>query len=159
MQRADGWPGLRERYRLSQQDVRGLAHDLAYRGVASGAIDVTDLYSTDAEIAQYDLVALEDDASFFPNYDALIVCRADIGARARERHPAPGGSIDEAAMVRMNARAKIDRESEASVAADFLRDASRRRAREWRAAAALNASGGGRRSTSPWSASRSPPRS
>jgi osmoprotectant transport system permease protein len=120
MQRADGWPGLRERYQFSQQDVRGLAHDLAYRGVAAGAIDVTDLYSTDAEIAQYDLVALEDDAAFFPDYDALIVCRADIGERAAAIIQRLAGSIDEAAMVRMNARAKIERVAEASVAADFL---------------------------------------
>ena len=53
IERADGWPGMRTRYGLPQQDVRGLAHDLAYRGLESGAIDVTDLYSTDAEIVHY----------------------------------------------------------------------------------------------------------
>ncbi len=31
--RADGWPGLRDRYGLPQQDVRGVEHDLAYRGM------------------------------------------------------------------------------------------------------------------------------
>ena len=121
MQRADGWPGLRAHYRLPQQDVRGLAHDLAYRGVASGALDVTDLYSTDAEIAHYGLLVLDDDGGFFPNYDALIVCRADIGERARQVISRLAGRIDEAEMVRMNARAKIDREPEAGVAADFLK--------------------------------------
>ncbi|HYP66835.1 MAG TPA: glycine betaine ABC transporter substrate-binding protein, partial [Thiobacillaceae bacterium] len=35
MDRADGWPGLRQRYQLPQQDVRGLDHDLAYRGLAA----------------------------------------------------------------------------------------------------------------------------
>ena len=120
MQRADGWPGIRERYRLPQRDVRGLAHDLAYRGVAEGAIDVTDLYSTDAEIAQYELLALEDDARFFPEYEALILCRADLADSAGAAISRLAGRIDEAAMTRMNARAKIERKSEARVAADFL---------------------------------------
>ena len=33
MERADGWPGLRDRYGLPQRDVRGLDHDLAYRAL------------------------------------------------------------------------------------------------------------------------------
>lgn len=121
LQRADGWPGLRDRYRLPQQDVRGLAHALAYQGIASDAIDVTDLYSTDAEIVHYDLVALEDDAKYFPEYEALIVCRNDVPGSVRNALDRLSGRIDEAAMTRMNARAKLDRESETTVAADFVR--------------------------------------
>ena len=51
MDRADGWPGLQRRYGLPQTNVRGLDHDLAYRGLAAGSLDAIDLYSTDAEIA------------------------------------------------------------------------------------------------------------
>ena len=47
MSRADGWPLLRARYALRPGDVKGLDHELAYRGLAAGAIDVTDLYATD----------------------------------------------------------------------------------------------------------------
>src|SRR5262249_10183188 len=78
LERADGWPGVRAAYALPQRDVRGMAHDLAYRAVAEQSIDVTDLYSTDAEIAYYDLIALADDRRFFPVYDALFICRADV---------------------------------------------------------------------------------
>lgn len=120
LQRADGWPGLRERYRLPQMDVRGLTHDLAYRAVASDAIDVTDLYSTDAEIPRYDLIALEDDAHFFPSYDALFICRNDVAPAVRATLDRLGGRIDAASMAAMNARAKLDRVSESNVAADFL---------------------------------------
>lgn len=122
LQRADGWPGVRARYRLSQQDVRGLTHDLAYRGLASGAIDVTDLYSTDAEIVQYGLIALVDDAEFFPTYDALFVCRNDVPAAVRNTIDRLGGRIDAATMTKMNARAKLDREPESQVAEQFLRE-------------------------------------
>ena len=51
LDRDDGWPGLKHRYGLPQQRVQGLDHDLAYRGIASGRIDVTVVYTTDAEIA------------------------------------------------------------------------------------------------------------
>lgn len=119
--RSDGWPGLRERYRLPHQDVRGLSHELAYRALAAGEIDVTDLYSTDAEIVHYDLVALEDDARFFPAYDALVVCRDDVAAPVRAAIHRLAGRIDAATMTRMNARAKLEGEPESRIAADFLR--------------------------------------
>src|SRR5204862_7167485 len=44
MNRTDGWPGLRQRYWLPQQEVRGLNHDLAYQGLVSSTLDATDLY-------------------------------------------------------------------------------------------------------------------
>ena len=122
LERQDGWPGLRDRYHLPQTDIRGLAHDLAYRGVASKAIDITDLYSTDAEIAHYDLVALADDAKFFPAYDALFVCRDTVPQAVRDTLDKLGGRFDAGLMSRMNARAKLDKQPEANVAADFLRD-------------------------------------
>ncbi len=122
MERADGWPGIRARYRLPQQDVRGLSHDLAYRGLASGSLDVTDLYSTDAEIIHYDLTTLVDDARFFPVYDAILLCRNDVPDAIRQSLNRLGGRIDESAMTKMNARAALDREPEAQIAASFLRD-------------------------------------
>jgi osmoprotectant transport system permease protein len=122
LERADGWPGLRKRYQLSHEDVRGLNHDLAYRALAEDSIDITDLYSTDAEIVQYDLIALADDAHYFPVYDALFVCRDDVAPGVRATLDRLGGRIDEQAMTRMNARAKLDRVPETQIAADFLRE-------------------------------------
>ena len=70
--RADGWPGLRTAYGLPHRPD-GLDHDLAYRALASGAIDATDLYATDAEIPYYDLVVLDDDRGYFPSYAAVVL--------------------------------------------------------------------------------------
>jgi osmoprotectant transport system permease protein len=123
MDRADGWPGLRDHYGLPQHDVRGLDHDLAYRGLAAGAIHATDLYSTDAEIAYYDLRALKDDKAFFPDYQAVILYRADLEARAAEVVRAferLGNRISASRMSAMNARVKLGDESESQVASDFL---------------------------------------
>jgi osmoprotectant transport system permease protein len=124
MDRADGWPGLRRRYGLPHQRVNGLDHDLAYRALASGAIDATDLYSTDAEIAYHDLVTLEDDLAYFPEYHAVVLHRADLARRAPEVVSALGrlaGRIDEAAMIAMNAAVKLEGREEQDVAAAFLR--------------------------------------
>lgn len=65
MQRADGWPGVRAAYALPQS-ATGLDHDLAYRALQSGAIEVTDLYSTDAEIPYYQLQVLARRPALFP---------------------------------------------------------------------------------------------
>ena len=122
MDRADGWPGLKRRYRLPQA-ARGLDHDLAYRGIQSGKLDVIDLYATDAEIAYYKLRTLQDDLHYFPVYNAVILYRADLERRAPDvvalfKHLE--GKIDASAMIAMNARVKLDGEPETVVAADFL---------------------------------------
>ncbi len=121
--RADGWPALQRAYNLPQQDVRGLDHDLAYRGLDSGAIDVMDLYSTDAKIAQYDVAVLDDDLGLFPRYDAVILYRQDLSARAPEFIAALErleGTIDEARMMAMNAAVALDGQSERAVARRFV---------------------------------------
>jgi osmoprotectant transport system permease protein len=126
MNRRDGWPALRDRYGLPQGDVKGIDHDLGYRGIASGAIDAMDLYATDPEIKRDDLVALEDDRQVFPRYDAIFLYRLDLAQRSPAAIDALRrltGRIDAAAMAAMNARAKLDRVPEPKVAADFLRSA------------------------------------
>ncbi len=123
LDRGDGWRGLKAAYGLPQTDVRGLAHDLAYRGVASGALDVIDVYTTDAEIVFHDLLALEDDAGYFPAYEAVILYRADLGERAPEVVEAFGelaGTLDATTMSRLNGAVKLEGASEAVVAAGFL---------------------------------------
>ncbi|MCP3101042.1 ABC transporter permease subunit [Myxococcus sp. K15C18031901] len=123
MDRGDGWPALRDAYRLPQRDVRGLDHDLAYRGLEAGSIQVTDLYSTDAEIAAYHLRVLEDDLHHFPTYDAVLLYRADLESRAPGALAAMRrleGRLSEAEMVKLNARARLERVPEARVSADFL---------------------------------------
>jgi len=123
MDRADGWPGLRQRYRLPQTRVRGLDHDLAYRGLESGDLDVMDLYSTDAEIAYYDLAVLTDDRGYFPTYYAVYLYRRDRAEQIpalRSALERLAGTLDETSISRLNARVKLGGESEAEVAASFL---------------------------------------
>jgi osmoprotectant transport system permease protein len=122
LDREDGWPALSAAYGLPHDDVRGLDHDLAYKGLTSHDIDIIDVYTTDAEILQHDLLLLEDDLEFFPRYDAVLLYRLDLPADVVSALERLAGRIDVAAMREMNRRARIERVSEAQVAADFARE-------------------------------------
>ncbi|HXM82334.1 MAG TPA: glycine betaine ABC transporter substrate-binding protein [Burkholderiales bacterium] len=120
--RRDGWPGLKSAYRLPQ-NPRGLDHGLAYEALAAGEIDVMDLYSTDAKIERYRIAVLADDRRYFPSYDAVLLHRADAPRRYPRAFAALArleNRIDNQTMVRLNARAEIDRVSFADVAHEFL---------------------------------------
>ncbi len=122
MRRGDGWPALRTRYGLPQRDVRGLEHAIAYRALAEGALDVTDLYSTDPEIGQFDIVVLDDDRHFFPDYRAVLLWRAEIDAQLAPVLSRLEGTIDTATMAKLNTRATIGREAETTIAAGVVRE-------------------------------------
>jgi osmoprotectant transport system permease protein len=106
LDRQDGWPRLRERYALPQQDVRGIDHALGYAALAAGEIDVKDAYSTDAKIAENDLFVLADDLNFFPRYDAVFLYRLPLDDRRTALLKTLEGTIDETLMTRLNAVAE-----------------------------------------------------
>lgn len=125
LERADGWRGLRNEYGFSDVPERGIDHALAYRGLQTGSHQVTDVFTTDAEIRLYHIRVLEDDRGYFPLYHAVLLTRADLVSRA----PAVAESlrriehqVNNATMIDLNARAKLDRVDESRVAAEFLRD-------------------------------------
>jgi osmoprotectant transport system permease protein len=101
--RADGWPGLRERYGLQMQAGRGLDHGLAYAALQRGEVDLVDAYSTDAAVHRLGLVLLEDDLGAFPRYDAVLLMRLGVD-EAPLQHLA--GRWNEAAMAELNGRAE-----------------------------------------------------
>jgi osmoprotectant transport system permease protein len=121
LDRGDGWRALQQAYGLPQKEVRGMDHDLAYRGLATGAFEVTDIYSTDAEVKALGLRVLEDDRRHFPDYQALLLIRE--AAATKEVLAALAkldGLVSVQDMVAMNSQAKVDRLPEARIAKDFL---------------------------------------
>ncbi len=120
--RKDGWPALAGAYGLAALKVRGIDHDLAYRALNARQIDVTDAYTTDAEIAAYGLTVLADDRAFFPHYDAVFVYRRDFDPRAVAALDRLAGTIDEAKMRRLNAMVRMDGKTEAEAARLALGD-------------------------------------
>lgn len=106
IQRRDGWQPLSERYSFAPRDVRGIDHGLGYEALRGGSLDVKDAYSTDAKIAEHDLVALEDDLGFFPQYKAVFLYRAALSPAQIAALRALEGTLDEAKMIRLNAEAE-----------------------------------------------------
>ncbi len=120
--RADGWPGLAQRYRLPQQP-RALDHGLAYAALAGGQVDGIDIYTTDARIAELKLAVLKDTDGYFPRYDAVVLYRLDVPQRFPHAWAALQklrGQIDEPAMIAMNAEAEQKGGDFASIAQTFL---------------------------------------
>jgi osmoprotectant transport system permease protein len=118
-----GWPGLKQRYQLTQNDIRSMDHRVAYDAVVSGAIDMTDAYTTDAAVAHLNLVTLIDDQQFFDRYEGLALARQTMLTKAPvawQALVALGGSLDEASMMALNRRVEIDGIDAATVARTWL---------------------------------------
>jgi osmoprotectant transport system permease protein len=121
--RADGWPGLKAAYGLPFGTPTGIDHGLAYDALASGKIDVKDIYSTDAKIERFGLRVLEDDRGFFPKYDAVLLYRLDLPQRFPAAWRALAGlegKIDARRMIRLNAAAELEGRSFEQAAALFF---------------------------------------
>src|SRR6266498_679440 len=109
LDRQDGWQPLRTRYALPQQNVIGIDHALGYAALKNGSIDVKDAYSTDAKIAEYNLITLEDDLQFFPRYDAVFLYRVSLPASTLTALRKLEGTLDETRMIQLNAEAERTR--------------------------------------------------
>jgi osmoprotectant transport system permease protein len=67
------WKALKNAYGLNFRETREMQSTFMYRAVADGAIDVISGYSSDGQIAQYDLVVLDDPKQSLPPYDAILL--------------------------------------------------------------------------------------
>jgi len=125
MDRQDGYRGMLDSYhlKLDPQKVNRMEHSLSFQAIDDGAVDLIDVYSTDAKIKKLDLRVLKDDRGYFPSYQAVWVARKSFV----DSHPGEWkilrrleGSISEQAMLDMNAQADIQKISFAKIAAQFL---------------------------------------
>jgi osmoprotectant transport system permease protein len=125
MDRSDGYPGMVARYGFAfdPAHVKRMEHSLVYQAVQDGALDLIEVYSTDANIPKFHLRVLADDLGYFPRYEAVWVARQDFvdhHPEAWRRLRGLEGKIGPAKMIALNAQADIDKKSYAAVAAGFL---------------------------------------
>ncbi len=106
LSRQDGWQPLSKRYQLAPESAIGLDHGLGYAALQNGSIQVKDVYSTDAKIGEYNLVVLEDDLQFFPQYKAVFLYRLNLPSNAVAALSKLEGTLDENRMIELNARAE-----------------------------------------------------
>lgn len=117
--RKDGWKPLTERYGLRFEDVKGIDHSLGYAALYAGQIDLKDCYTTDAEIAKYDLLVLKDDLGFFPLYRAIFLYRLTLPPKAVAALEGLTGKIDDRRMIALNAEAGRTKDYAATAASFF----------------------------------------
>ncbi|HZE12194.1 MAG TPA: glycine betaine ABC transporter substrate-binding protein [Chthoniobacterales bacterium] len=106
LDRRDGWRPLGEKYQLRPPNVIGIDHGLGYEALRNGSIDVKDAYSTDAKIGENDLVVLEDDLQFFPQYKAIFLYRLSLPPNVVAVLRSLEGQLDARRMIRLNAEAE-----------------------------------------------------
>lgn len=122
----DGFQPMTRRYGLSFGNVRAVAPDRRprlYDLLLAGEVDVIEGFLTDGQIADYELVVLEDDLDFFPVYQAAPLYRI----AALESHPALAsvldslaGRLDEETMRELNRRVDLQGQAPAAVARGAL---------------------------------------
>lgn len=123
IEREDGFPAVCSTYGYEFKSVESIDIGLKYAALQSKSIDVTNGYTTDAQLGVQDVVALEDDKHLQVNYFCSTVVREDT----LESHPGledalmqMDGLITDAEMASLNARVEVDGEDEAKVAHDYL---------------------------------------
>ncbi len=119
----DGWAALRARYDLPFDDVSYVPHSEVYAPLSQDEIQVTDIYSTDAQIESLGLRTLEDDLGHFPAYHAVLLYRSELATTAPaiiQAWPQLEGYLTADEMVSMNAQVALRHRDPAEVAAALV---------------------------------------
>lgn len=123
LQRDDGLIPLLNAYELELSEYRGFEHSLLYDALVNDDINLMEVYTTDGKIVNFDLTILDDDLSFFPPYEAVIIFRDEIKSKYPETFSSILNTvqdIDEQTMQQMNYLVETYNISFASVAEGFL---------------------------------------
>lgn len=125
LERADGFQAVCDTYGLEFGKVVDIDIGLKYQALASGDIDVTNAYTTDAQLANPNnrVAALEDDKNLQVNYFCSTVVRQD----ALEKFPGLedalmklDGALTDGEMAELNYKVEVEGLDEKDVARDFL---------------------------------------
>lgn len=122
--REDGLPGLSAKYGgLQFASEKAFAIGLGYQAIANGDADGGVCFRTDGQIADQDLVVLEDDKSYWPPYYVAPIVRGEV----LDAYPdiaeilAPlEGVLDEETMRELNWKVDGDKQNPEQVAKEFL---------------------------------------
>lgn len=111
-------------YGFQFKEIKDIDIGLKYQALRNGDIDVTNGYTTDAQISQDDVRALKDDKSYQVNYFCSTVVRKD----ALEKYPKlketlelMDGILTDQKMAELNYQVEEEGRDEAEVAEEFLK--------------------------------------
>jgi len=125
LMRSDGIPNLSRLYEMSfssEKIVDGIAR---YAAIGNNEIQVTEAFTTDGHLLAHALIVLEDDKSFFPHYQGVVIVREEIldaNPELRAVLDKLSGQITDDIMRTLNYRVDVRGETPESVARSFLLD-------------------------------------
>lgn len=121
--REDGYKGIQKLYGVYFNDIKTMEPKLRYSAIKSGDINLLDAYSTDSELAQYNLKVLIDDKQFFPPYQGAPL----MLEKTLEKYPEISkplnklaGKITDDEMSKMNYEVNVEGKSDEEVAKNYL---------------------------------------
>jgi glycine betaine/choline ABC-type transport system substrate-binding protein len=123
--RMDGFHNMIAHYGLTFARTVSIDVGLKRISMATGEIDITNVYTTDGWLAGADLTVLEDDLNFFPSYNKTVVIRRPVLERFPELEDifAPlEGIATEADMIYYNNLIDSGAMSLRDTAAHFIRN-------------------------------------
>jgi len=125
--RADGFENmcLTYGYNFLEKNIVKMDVSLKYQSLRQGQMDVCCVYTTDGELAEFDVVVLEDDKHFFPAYYCCPVIRQDTldkYPQIREALAPLKDCVSEADMVRYNALIGSGKMDIPSAAEEFIKE-------------------------------------
>ncbi|MFQ5964119.1 MAG: ABC transporter permease/substrate-binding protein [Candidatus Scalinduaceae bacterium] len=122
MERADGYPGLKQHYAISMNTVE-LDPGLMYQALRKKKVDVIGGFTTDGRIKAYQFQVLKDDKHYFPPYHVVPIIRGETLRKFPFLYDVFSkleGKISNNIMSELNFKVDHNKEDPAQVAKDFL---------------------------------------
>lgn len=123
IEREDGFKGVCNAYGMEFSKVKDIDIGLKYKAMEKGDIDVTNGFTTDAQISRDDVVVLEDDKQYQVNYFCSTVVREDAlkkYPKLEETLMLMDGILSDQEMAEMNYQVEVEGKDETQVAKAFL---------------------------------------
>jgi len=109
---------------VPRDNVKTLNTGAIYAATDQGVCNFGEIFTTDGRIKALDLVVLEDDKNFFPNYNVAPVIRQEV----LEDHPdlrdlfnPVAAQLTDETLIELNARIDVEGQRPADVAFDWLK--------------------------------------
>ncbi|MGB4985662.1 MAG: ABC transporter permease/substrate-binding protein [Erysipelotrichaceae bacterium] len=122
-EREDGFNDLVKKYNLKFKDSVDLDIGLKYDAINKKQIDVMNIFTTDGQLANSDVVVLVDDKQIYPSYRAGNVISTDIIDKYPELLPLLeklNDTINDQEMAKMNYLVDIKKQEPQKVAYEYL---------------------------------------
>ncbi|WP_252250443.1 glycine betaine ABC transporter substrate-binding protein [Clostridium sp. ZBS13] len=123
-EREDGFNALCAKYGLNFKQSVDLDIGLKYKAINSKEIDVMNVFTTDGQLADADVVMLEDDKNFYQTYYCGTIVRNDVLKKYPQLNEAlikMDNIISEKEMAELNNKVDLKGQDEKTVAEEFLK--------------------------------------